>query len=154
MRIVVANEPREPPRLRDAAPRRMTLFSDATMVGWGGVLIDDGTNEVLVAGSRWENAPPHINAAELRAATCAITAFKERLLPGSHLTLKIDNTSALSAARKERAKSGAINAELAQFFGALNGVTFDAEYVKSELNDADYYSRTLGAGNDAAVLLG
>ena len=67
----------------------LTLFSDASLEGWGGT---DGTTHV---DGRWtaEESPVHINVLELHAAKLTLLA----LAPGvsdSHIRLMLDNTTA------------------------------------------------------------
>lgn len=140
--LVVENNPRSPPK--DFQPHASyTLYSDASNAGWGAVLINDETQQVYIAGGRWQDAFDSINTAETRAIALGIESFKDHIVPGVSLLLRIDNTSALAGVKKGRANSHAINAELANIVPRLAGIKYSAEYVASAANLADAPSRGL-----------
>lgn len=143
-RRIAANEPRAPPAPNAKAPSSaVTLFTDASGTGWGAVLIDSATQEVSITGGNWREAPDNIGPAEARAVALAVRAFAARLPRGTHIDLRVDNTSVKFAIDKGHAKSGAINAELHRIFEQLAGCTYDVSYVKSSENPADAPSRQL-----------
>ena len=140
---IAANAPRAPPpppTSPEEPKRSFTLFTDATLVGWGAVLIDDATQQPRIAGGRWRDPPSSIGPAETRAVALGLEAFA-RHLAGNHAHLRVDNTSAIAAINRRIATSGAVNAELNNVFARLNGVTYDVSYVKSADNLADGPSR-------------
>ena len=142
--LVVANAPSAPLKPDSGSLcASFTMFSDASLTGWGAVLIDESTQQTRIAGGRWAYEVNNINAAEARAVALGLEAFKEVITPGVALHLRIDNTSALAAVRKQRANSGAVNAELQRVFDRLIGVELTTEYVKSADNLADGASRGL-----------
>ena len=72
-------------------PVDVTLYSDASLVGWGAVM-----NEISTGG-RWSSteAHHHINCLELLAALFALKCFQTSL-SGKHVKLMIDNTTAVA----------------------------------------------------------
>lgn len=133
-----------PPLPKDMQLRQHTLFTDASAQGWGAVLVKN-SGEVCVAGASWGNNTKEfeINAAEMRAVTLAIEAFKSHWKRNERVDLRVDNTSALHAVRKGTAKSQGVSKELLQTLekGSQYGITFDAQYVKTDMNPADVVSR-------------
>ena len=67
------------------------MHSDASLMGWGAVMIDTST------GGRWSpsEAENHINCLELLAALFALKCFQSSLL-GKHVKIMIDNPTAVS----------------------------------------------------------
>lgn len=74
-----------------APPIDMTIYSDASLQGWGAVLDDTKT------GGRWSpsESGQHINYLELLAAYLALKCF-HTLLRGKHVKIMIDNTTAVA----------------------------------------------------------
>ena len=70
-------------------PVGLTLFSDASLEGWGGT---DGTSHV---GGRWtdDESPVHINVLELHAAKLTLLDLAPTV-SHSHIRLMLDNTMA------------------------------------------------------------
>ena len=70
-------------------PVELTLFSDASLEGWGGT---DGTSHV---GGRWTDDEyyVHINVLELNAAKLTLLALAPNV-SHSHIYLMLDNTTA------------------------------------------------------------
>ena len=68
-----------------------TLYSDASLMGWGAVMNDTST------GGRWSpsEAENHLNCLELFAALFALKCFQSSL-SGKHVKIMIDNTTAVS----------------------------------------------------------
>ena len=133
------------------------LFTDASDTGFACVLFEKNT--FSVRSDRWSNTRfwkdleflPSINHRELYAVVQAVEWLKEQNIPLNKVRLFIDNTSALSALQRGYSKSfwlnelitlGALDAGFAQgsFF-------FDIQYVKSEENLADIYTRDLLGAN-------
>lgn len=69
----VANSPRRIPRLPPSTAM-FDVFTDATLTGWGAVCINRHTQHTTIVGSAWGTPAHNINAAELRAVTCAFSA--------------------------------------------------------------------------------
>ena len=72
-------------------PVDATLYSDASLQGWGAVMNDKST------GGRWlpTESEHHINYLELLAAFFALQCFHSSL-SGKHVKIMIDNTSAVA----------------------------------------------------------
>ena len=72
-------------------PVDVTLYSDASLMGWGAVMDNIST------GGRWSTveARKHINYLELLAALFALKCFHTSL-SGKHVKLMIDNTTAVA----------------------------------------------------------
>ena len=72
-------------------PVDITLYSDASLMGWGAVMDDTST------GGRWSpsEVKNHINCLELLAALFALKCFQSSL-SGKHVKIMIDNTTAVS----------------------------------------------------------
>ena len=72
-------------------PVHITLYSDASLMGWGAVMNDSSTG-----GRRSPSeAKNHINCLELLAALFALNCFQSSL-SGKHVKIMIDNTTAVS----------------------------------------------------------
>jgi hypothetical protein len=147
---VVRNTPRTVPRL-DISKQEFTLFTDATLQGYGAVLLDHATQQIRVTGGKWRQPAVIISAAETRAITVAITAFA-RHLHRSTVYVRVDNTSALAAVQRGHSKSFVVNEELRQFCAAQRQmhVRFVFTYIASAANPADAPSR--GAPVDPELL--
>ena len=94
---VRANEPAQVP-LREAP--QLTLATDASMSGWGAVLMRTG-DLPLSFGSRYDEEPPNITWAETAAVVGALCRFEDDLA-GRTFTLLIDNTSSEAVLRSQR----------------------------------------------------
>lgn len=72
----------------------LTLFTDASNQGWGGVLGHLGENR---CGGQWSTleVTHHINYLEMLAVFFALKAFQSKLL-GKHVCVRIDNMTAVS----------------------------------------------------------
>lgn len=120
-----------------------TLFTDASLSGYGAVMIVEGTMDVVAGPWRQgKSKQDHINILEVRAVRLALSSFA--LQRGTSIHLFIDNTSAMYNLRKERSKSFHTNAEIQKIrdIMKIKHLTFAGiEYVKSELNPADGPSR-------------
>eukprot|EP00796_Vickermania_ingenoplastis_P001892 gene1892-1151_t len=71
------------------------LFTDATLTGWGAVCINRHTLHTAIVGSAWGTPAHNINAAKLRAITCAFSSLQPTLSNSARILLHVDNTSAL-----------------------------------------------------------
>ena len=70
---------------------KLEIFSDASLTGWGASCGD------RVANGFWmgDDLDLHINVLELKAALLALKSFA-RVSAGSHVLLRVDNTTAIS----------------------------------------------------------
>ena len=131
----------------DPNPRYHVMFSDASLFGWGAVLIDS-FQQVFIAGAQW---PEHlrnktssdIGQLEAAALSFGIDAFKWRLLESRNVEIRVDNTSVESAVRRGTARASAICDQLKDNFVWLADESFaiTVAYVRSEDNPADPISR-------------
>lgn len=139
MKLATANKPRKIRHFKHTTAS-FDIFSDATLQGWGAVCIDRQSKRTAIVGSRWKSPAHNINAAELRAIRCAFAALRPSLVRGAHISLHIDNTSALAALRRGFARSYALNNEITT---ALRNLPYriHAGYIKSSDNPADMPSR-------------
>ena len=73
------------------SPVDITLYSDASLKGWGAVMGNVST------GGRWspDESEYHINCLELKAALFALKCFRDSI-SGKHVKIMIDNTTAVA----------------------------------------------------------
>jgi hypothetical protein len=121
------------------------LFTDASLLGWGAILIDDA-GRVLVQGAAWPTVQTEsgdISKLEADAARLAINKFQDVILRLRSLELRVDNTSVLSAFRRGIARAESINIALRGVITWLaeHSVILTVSYVKSAENPADPISR-------------
>jgi hypothetical protein len=121
------------------------IFSDASLTGFGGVLLrPDGT--IGVVGRRWrdDEKSDNISVLEARAAYYVILGFASDVEHFSYCTLHIDNTSVQSGVRRGTAKSEALLPEIKKTAEAMQRSTrWRVVRVASEDNPADAPSRSL-----------
>eukprot|EP00796_Vickermania_ingenoplastis_P005919 gene5919-gene4333 len=139
--LLQANVPRKVPDT--TLPASATLITDASLDGWVAILHLSSGN-IFITGARWSSTPFLIMQAESRAVALALRSFAS-LIP-TRLTILVDNTSLLGAARKGHTKSRALAVELEGVQALLQelGTTASYGYVRSENNTADAPSRGLG----------
>lgn len=75
---------------------RVTLTTDASLTGWGGVLEQQGVHGVW--SPPWATA--HINVLELKAANLALQHFLP-ILRGKHVLLRTDNTTVVAQVNRQ-----------------------------------------------------
>lgn len=131
-----------------------TLYSDASNIGWGAVLIDKTTQQTWVTGERWNPklVDAHINVKEAAALRLGLSAFI--ILQGKTVEPLIDNTSALGAIAKGYSPSLALNEELVALNTTLSCLKITLRrptYVKSSQNPADFWSRNFSSTGDWAL---
>ncbi|KAJ9438178.1 hypothetical protein DIPPA_25160, partial [Diplonema papillatum] len=73
---------------------KLAVFVDASLDGWGGVLVDVDTNDMVVVGSCWNRVEKrlHINQLEAMAFERSVKAISPAYA-GSTVTVIVDNTS-------------------------------------------------------------
>ncbi|XP_065185960.1 uncharacterized protein LOC135816787 [Sycon ciliatum] len=122
-------------------PAQLTIFSDASLLGWGAVC---GTTST---GGQWSptEANLHINALELIAASFAVKAFHHRAsYRPLHIKLLIDNTTAVSYINRLGGTHSRLLSQIAcdlWRWAVQHDIRLQAEYVPSEENPADHPSR-------------
>ncbi|KAJ9446256.1 hypothetical protein DIPPA_18987 [Diplonema papillatum] len=84
---------------------KLAVFVDASLDGWGGVLVDVDTNDMVVVGSCWNRVEKrlHINQLEAMAFERSVKAISPAYA-GSTVTVIVDNTSVQGVARKGAGK--------------------------------------------------
>ncbi|KAH8607243.1 hypothetical protein ERJ75_001459600 [Trypanosoma vivax] len=98
----------KPVLARRHRPASATLSTDASMCGWGALLLKDG-GEVCVAGDAWDRGPCCISQAEARAASLAPCSFAESAPKNLHIF--VDNTTVTNAMKKGSAHSDVLGRE-------------------------------------------
>ena len=125
--------------------RTLTVFIDASLDGWGGVIVDENTKALNIVGERWvQERGLHINILEAAALKNTLNALNDRCLKGWHLHIRVDNTTVMGAVRKRQClKNELLNKYIVEAVEWLAGKTcsFDVRYVASKKNPADGPSR-------------
>ena len=129
----------------DGAEQKFSIFVDASKMGWGGVVVNDVTAEVVVMGDSWdaEQCMLHINILEGLAFSKTMQQMSPEL-DGCTIAIWIDNTSVVGVARKgmsvrSQELNGAVISALLEL--QRRAITFSVQYVRSRLNPADLPSR-------------
>ena len=127
-----------------AQRRHATLFTDASLYGWGAIIIT-ADHKVFIAGSKWSRpfTSGDISRLEAAAVRNATRAFANVILEHGSVDFRIDNTSVTSAVRRGIARAPALNVALAGILKWLSryDIVVTASYVKSDENLADPVSR-------------
>jgi hypothetical protein len=129
---------------RQQNQRTVTLFTDATLVGWGAVLIDEN-NRIFVAGGRFDNnaADDNISAKEARAVDLALRAFATTIKDVGAIDLFVDNTSVEATLRRGQVSAASmvdpIRKALEQII--FNNITLRVARIDTIDNPADAISR-------------
>lgn len=127
--------------------RACTLFTDASLSGWGAFLTTSD-NAVYIVGGAWRDAHQleshHISWLEARAVKYAFQAFRGLIRQHDHVKLRIDNTSVAAAMARGRARAAELQVEVIEPIEWLkiNNISVDVAYVTSQQNRADIVSRT------------
>ena len=128
-----------PPRCSQVptASRMSSLFTDASMSGYGAFAIRSDSSCVALAGE-WapQEQHRHINELEARAVELALS----NLDLDQNIVVFIDNTSAGYALAKGRSKNFIMNF-VAKRIREKNYIIHDFIFIKSEDNPADPFSR-------------
>lgn len=139
---LVRNEPRCYAPV-PASSLQAWLYTDASMLGFGGVLFVDGA--VHFFGASWPEGfdTSNINELEMRAILDSLSVFAE-LLRDRAVHLRVDNTTALAVVTRARSRSWTLAMLVSRFNDLLlvNQITISScEWIASELNYADDPSR-------------
>lgn len=142
---VLANTCRPIPR--EEGRTSYTLWTDASNLGWGAVLINNSTQQVRVVGARWtdEEAMLHINILEALAVKKALHSFHD--LEGSVVQPRIDNTSVVATTAKGYSKSEDLNSQIRDIQAICSAKRIllkSPVFVRSKDNLADFWSRNFG----------
>ncbi|KAJ9437648.1 putative target of rapamycin (TOR) kinase 1 [Diplonema papillatum] len=123
----------------------LTVFVDASLEGWGGVLVDVATNAIEVLGSRWSRKEKglHINELEALAFELCVSAVPDKYAGGT-VTVVVDNTTVQGVARKGAClRSQTLNDAVVNGLTRLRhmNISLSVRWVKSAGNPADLPSR-------------
>lgn len=124
--------------------KRYTLWTDASLTGWGAVLIEEETQRAHIVAGRWsaEDAMRHINILEAKALLIALERFD--MIDNVVIQPKIDNTSVIGVVRKGMSNSADLSEHIAEIDSVIekrNIILLRPHYVKSADNLADSWSR-------------
>ncbi|KAJ9448705.1 hypothetical protein DIPPA_06353 [Diplonema papillatum] len=129
----------------EGKPPCATIFVDASLDGWGGVLVDANTSAMEVVGSRWtpRERKLHINELEALAFERSVKAMPTSYVGGA-VTVVVDNTTVQGVARKgacvrSRVLNDAVMSAL--LFLKSHDVSVSVKWVRSAGNPADLPSR-------------
>lgn len=129
----------------------VTIFTDASKYGWGGVLFEGTSSDFHEFGDKFSptevgepwsenDAPKRIHCLEAKAVAKTLKRFRHTIA-GKSVRVYIDNTSVLGALRKTHSASFELNAEIQDIIDTMPGAKFTFEYVASQDNFADARSR-------------
>ena len=132
--------------IRNASQRSATLFTDATLEGWGGVLIDDN-NEIFVSGGKFPatrgnyvgNIAPH----EAWAIDLSLNAFAQQISGLAQLNLFVDNTSVQHGVARGQVNAESLVTPVRSILCKIisNRISLLVDYVNTKINPADAISR-------------
>jgi len=123
---------------------QFVLFTDASKIGVGAVLVCQLTGRIFIAGKRWE--PGHlfeINKDEMNAVVYATNAFSHHFPPGTTIDLRVDNSSTEAGTNKGFSSSEDVSVALHKFMLSKKrlGINMRATHVDTTKNWADPISR-------------
>ena len=119
------------------------LITDASLDGWGAVLVQPGRPPKVYSGV-WprRHEPKEMTTLEMRALRCTLKAARKRLTNVRNLSLVGDNTSMKAVLRKGSAFSYELNAELAKVIDVMpRDALIFASYLETSAMPADDPSR-------------
>jgi hypothetical protein len=132
-----------PSKVQATAAPKAVLATDASLRGWGAVLLRVGHMPIAIGGA-FETPPGDISAAESVAVMRALDEFREQLVEAGGFVLLIDNSSAVAAVKNGRpgksAQHAVIVLEVLRRLRALP-VRARVQYVNTNDNVADAVSR-------------
>ena len=121
-----------------------TLFTDATLTGWGAVVIFDN-DRMLVSGGRFlgDQSVGDICRKEAWAVDNALESFADALRGISRINLFVDNTSVVAAMRRGMPRADSLVDPIKSAWEKIIGskTTLFADYVSTHINPADAISR-------------
>ena len=135
--------------------RMLTVFVDASLEGWGGVIVEP-SGELTVVGDVWKKEKGlHINVLEAKALLNTLRALDNRSLGKLKLDIRVDNTSVMGAVRKKQCLKNKILNDLVLAVSdwlTIRRLEFTIKYIRSALNPADGPSRiALGKLSSEAI---
>lgn len=136
---------RVPRVVTQPAHKQDTLFTDASLEGWGAVLCHaDG--RLAIAGGKWEDKTHthrDIAVLELRAVQHALQMFTRQLASSESLRIVVDNTSVKAALHRGQARSDKLIPDLQDILTTptWKSKNISVAYIASLNNPADAISR-------------
>lgn len=124
--------------------KRIRVTTDASLHGWAAIIqTEDGSS--VIAG-QWDDSEKNFAIQELELE--AVLRALDRLeMHQACIDIRVDNTSALWALASGTSKSYWMAARVAKIHSICKTKNFhirSIEYIKSQDNDADYWSRIFG----------
>lgn len=121
-------------------PPQLVVYSDASTSGYGSMCIDERGRISTLAG-KW-SVDEHISVLESRALEYAVAGLPKASRPTSVL-FRVDNTTTLALAQKQRSKIWTLNCIAGRLAESLKkrGYIAQFEYVNTKENLADGLSR-------------
>ena len=121
----------------------LTVFVDASLAGWGGVIVNNKSGSVSVDGGAWSASEKllHINVLEGRALEKTVRKLSLRDV---NVRIFVDNTSVKGVVRKKSClKDRSLNDAVMGAIRHLKSLScgFSVQYVRSQDNPADLPSR-------------
>jgi len=141
-----------------AQRRQCTLFTDASLHGWGAFMITANGN-LYISGGKWSTPSSALTSSDIgwleaRALTYSVTAFRTIIEDHGRLDLRIDNTSVVAAVHRGRARAHLLHTELVKTIHWLHNrrIITSVSYVRSADNViADNVSRGVVPTREAAI---
>ena len=124
--------------------RSAVLFTDASLVGYGGVLIlDDGAIHVVGGKFSVDDHNNNIATAEAKAVNNSIRDLKQIISSVARLDILVDNTSVEAGVRRGMPRSDALADSVKQFWSTIlaQSILVTVGRVSTRLNPADSISR-------------
>ena len=123
----------------------LSIFIDASLSGWGGVIVDRRDNELDIVGASWDSQESklHINELEALALRNTIAAIPHSAA-GGKVDVWVDNTSVVGVARKKIcAASKILNDAVVHALTHLEHLrcAVALQWISTKLNPADKPSR-------------
>jgi hypothetical protein len=144
--ITCARDTLTVPMVPEAGEERVaTLFTDASIVGWGAILVLP-TQQLSAAGDRWHSTytSDDINHLEAWAVCYAVEDFSDKIMEACNvLRVVVDNTSVRSSIISGSSKSEQLAEAVSACIDRLKALQMPVtvEYISSKLNPADGVSR-------------
>ena len=131
----------------DHATGAWRLYSDASVDGWGAVLLAPN-GQVFSCGGKWAAIKSSKEIAQLEATAVirALASFQDKLRGAARLQLVVDNTSVQHGVKRGNARAPDLAPLVANIVDVVStlGCPTTVAYVKSQDNPADIPSRTFG----------
>ena len=129
--------------------RRVVIYTDASLSGFGGVALSSDGMDWVIAG-RWSRIQHglHINLLELIAVRKILFNSARRFLQGAAIDIVLDNTTAMYQLIKGRSNLFKQNAQLhaIHVLCEVCQITIvNIRYINTSKNPADFWSRVFSS---------